>query len=383
MAMKLNPLTGQMEDDSAPMPTSNDLVKEYFKKTYNLDMGDFSNESRQKLVDDSKIGFGDKAGAALAAIGAGFMGKDAAAAGQSKLNAAKAEKQGKLDAFDKGRANFLEERKIGRQAELDSREDEKYAKDQELLARERDPNSQESQMANELAKRMGYKGAPVTAEQFKQFSPALSKMYDIEQKKLDREAQRADRALQREIALGQKNQAREDKLEKEAKLSDKQIEALSSYDKALNSISSIRGQKGQFDTGPLAGRMNSVAGVVGMDDAKKSAFRAEVQDQLAQYIKSISGGAVSDSERAALMQNLPNMNDNDETFNKKLDALEKRLAGHRQTDLDNYRKGGKNVKEFDTAPKATGKVRVSNGKETLEIDASDLADAEKDGYKRI
>lgn len=30
-----------------------------------------------------------------------------------------------------------------------------------------------------------------------------------------------------------------------------------------------------------------------------------------------------------------------------------------------------------------GKVRVSNGQETLEIDAADLADAEKDGYKRV
>ncbi|HET9554350.1 MAG TPA: hypothetical protein VFP50_15415 [Anaeromyxobacteraceae bacterium] len=46
--------------------------------------------------------------------------------------------------------------------------------------------------------------------------------------------------------------------------------------------------------------------------------------------------------------------------------------------------GGRGQPSAPVAPAAaTGKVRVTNGKETLEIDAVDLPEAEKDGYRRL
>lgn len=221
----INPLTGQpYSDDSMSLspsgqpsvatpssptqaPTMNPQVKDYLMQKYNL--GEFSDENRKKLQEDSKLSFGDKAGAALAAIGAGFMGKDAGAAGQSKLNAAKADKRQALDDFEKGRSNKIQEYGLTRQAEKDEREDKAYSESESLKARERDPNSEESKMAQELAKRMGYKGdaAAITAEQFKQFSPSLSKIYDIEQKKLDRQEAREERRFQAGIKASEKEQA--------------------------------------------------------------------------------------------------------------------------------------------------------------------------------
>ncbi len=74
--------------------------------------------------------------------------------------------------------------------------------------RERDPNSQESKMAQDLAVAMGYEGDPskITAEQFKQFSPAMSKKYEIEQRKLDRAEARDERRFQSGIKMDEKMQ---------------------------------------------------------------------------------------------------------------------------------------------------------------------------------
>jgi hypothetical protein len=142
----------------APVAPMNPLVKDHLMQKFNL--GDYSNENRQKLAEDSKLGFGDKFGGALAALGAGFSGKDAGAAGQGFLTNKLNQNKQALDDFDKARANKIQEYSLDRQLKKDTSDDE-------VLAREGDLNSQESKMANELATRMGYKGDPITAKQFK------------------------------------------------------------------------------------------------------------------------------------------------------------------------------------------------------------------------
>lgn len=379
-------------------------VTEQVKQKYNL--GDYSPEKRQALINENAEAASPWM-AGLAGFGAGLRGGDVGAGFKGAMDASQAKTRGKLEAFDTAKKSLKEDFELDRALRSDEQ-------DQQKIKRENDLNSPESKMAQNLAIAMGMnpeQASSLTAAKFKDFSPALQKKYEIAEKAMDREERTKDRQLQREMVQGNrdedrqerakdrqlqremvqsnKNVTRQEKIEKEQRLGDKQVEAMSGYDKALNSIQSIRAGKSEFDTGPLAGRANALAGMVGIDDPKKSAFRAEVQDQLAQYVKSISGGAVSDSERASLMQNLPNMNDNDATFNAKLDALEKRLQGYKQTELSNLKKQGKNVKEWESpvtskpAQKPTGKIRVSNGKEILEIDASDEADAAKDGYKRI
>lgn len=340
-------------------------ARDYLMRKYNL--GNYDDNARQELQKQTDLNGGDYLSAGLMGLGAAFQGKDSGSAISSNLNQRQSQKNQKLDQFEKGRLAKIQEIGLDRDLAKYEREDRDDAEKQAKIMRERDPSSEESKMAQDLAKAMGYKAdvSALTAEQFQAFSPALQKRYEIAQRSLDRQESASERASARAEAKEsrdfQRELARSDKKAQEAKPSEKQVKEFTDFDNALDSIKSIRSQKGQFDTGPLAGRMNSVAGLVGLDDADKTAFRSQVQDQLAQYIKSISGGAVSDQERASLIQNIPTMNDNDETFQRKLDVLEQRLERNRKNALENANKMGKDVKSFER-PSSTSDIKVIGGK---------------------
>lgn len=352
MALKVDPITGEMVDDQM-----DPMVKDYLVKKF--DLGEYGDTQRKQLQDEAKLSMGDRGIAALAALGAGISGRDAGQAGMSMLDRAQKEKRQKLDDFEKGRSNKIQEFGLDREATKAEREEQ-------LRAERMDPNSPRSRAAQQmLIEDYGMNpdlAAKMTAEQAEARLPGLKQKLDRDMREREFSERAKDRALQREIALNQKNQAREDRLEKEAKPSEKQVKEFTEFDNALDSIKSIRAQKDSQDTGPISAAQSTVAQFFGMDDSEKSAFKSEVQDQLAQYIKSISGGAVSDSERATLMQNIPKMSDNDETFSKKLDALEARLERNRQNAVSNASKMGKNVKEFERAPNSKEETKVVNGK---------------------
>ena len=338
-----------MPEPEVPMPAApsaapaamNPQVKDYLMKKFEL--GEYTDDARKKLVDEnSKYDVGGRAQAALAALGAGFMGKDAGAAGNAVLDRQKADKNQKLSEFDKGRSGKIQEWALDRDVTKAGRDDEKYAQDQELLMRERDPNSQESKMAQDLAKAMGgYQGDPskITAEQFKQFSPVMRMKYEIEQQKLNQQETRADKRDEKALAA-------ETKATEKAKLSDKQTSELATHDKAIQALDDVLVQKSKWDTGKLSMGMNKVASWVGMDDSQKSAFKSDVGEQLASYIKAISGATVSPTERAALLENVPSVYDNDDTFVAKANALKKRLERNRDIEIDYLSKQGKNTENF-------------------------------------
>lgn len=225
--------------------------------------------------------------------------------------------------------------------------------------------SPQSQMARQTLKDLGVNVPEnLSAGQIEKLFPNISMALNMkEQTRARLEAaheRNKDRQLQREMmsesrqsTLADKQERRNDKLEEKAKPSDKQISDITTLDNALEGIRSIKQQKPQFDTGPIAGRTNAVAGFLGMSDPKKTAFRAQVGEQLAQYIKSISGAAVSENERQALLQNLPTMNDSDSAFDAKLKVVEDRLNHHKNNYLNNLSLGGKNVDSFKEANKAS------------------------------
>lgn len=160
----------------------NPSVREYLLKR----MAD-----RKALESESKeSSTGDTMKAVLGTIGAGFMGKDPTAAGQAILARQDAQKKAKLTDFDSGTDRYVKEQSL--------------LKDDDLFQRESDVGSQESLMANELAQSMGYKGKPLTATQFKSFSPVMAKRYEIEQKKLDRQEARDERRFQQGIKMDEK-----------------------------------------------------------------------------------------------------------------------------------------------------------------------------------
>ncbi len=96
-----------MPDSSAPDSLQmNPIVKDYLAKKYNLT--DFNPDARQALVDQSKPNFGDRALAALSAVGAGFQGHNAGTAGLNTLNNIVEQKQQKVKDFDASRKSALE-----------------------------------------------------------------------------------------------------------------------------------------------------------------------------------------------------------------------------------------------------------------------------------
>lgn len=383
MALKLNPITGQMEDDGLP-ENYNDLaqqealeqapvqpqspppidINQYLKDKYGLG-NKYSDEARQELVDNSGAGIGGGITAALAALGAGFQGKDSTQAALGTVDSIVKGKQRGIDEFDKGRAAKIQEFKFDQDMS-------KAQRDEQIIADSKDPMSARSKAAQDLlVQDFGFNpelAAKMSAEQIEARIPTLKAKLDREFKEKELSERRLDRQAAQQQARDAKDLARQDKMEKEARPSEKQVKEFTEFDNALDHIEKIRFNKKSQDTGPVSAAQSKIAQFFGIDDAEKSAFKADVGEQLAQYIKSISGGAVTNEERADLMKNIPSVSDNDDTFNKKLDALESRLADKRRNHLTNTRKSGKNVSEFEREPsrpdngKKEPETKVVNGK---------------------
>jgi hypothetical protein len=133
---------------------------------------------------------------------------------------------------------------------------------------------------------------------------------------------------------------------KRTMLSDGQVKIIAEYDNGLAMLQDIGKAKAGVDTGPVAARRNALAGKFGLDDPNISSFRAMVGDQLASYIRSISGAAASDRERAFLMQNIPKVEDSDAVFEAKLKVVSERLAKLREIELGLFGAQGKEIDAF-------------------------------------
>lgn len=215
------------EQPMGPQPM-NPQVKDYLTQKYGLDQ--FSPEKRQAIEAQNEE---DRGGpnilAGLAAFGAGLQGGNAAQAGQNFLQMQEGRRQARLNDFDKNRQFALND-----------------MNDKEMLAkkeREMDPNSQESKLAQKLAMDMGLpqdQAMKLTAAQFNQFSPALQKRYDLQQRQLDRQEARderrflaGERSLERKEALAQRM---EDKKERQELAQSEKMQALQTPYGLANSV---------------------------------------------------------------------------------------------------------------------------------------------------
>ncbi|NJO18786.1 MAG: hypothetical protein HC838_00180 [Spirulinaceae cyanobacterium RM2_2_10] len=289
--------------------------------------------ARQKIVDqNAEEASGPNWRAGLAAIGAGLQGQNAGAAAAQIMDQQSKQRQGRLAEFDKQKAQSMADR-----------DDEVM---QAKLGRETDPNSAESKMAQDLAVAMGMNAAQakgLTAAKFKEFSPALQKKYEIAEKSLDRSERAADRRESRDARLYQQSLAREDKKEKEAKLSDKQIESFTDFDNAQSDLNNILAQLGEHSdwTGPADGRIPSI--LVGQD---QNAWRSAVGKYKDAYRKAVTGAGASNAEIARLESRLPSETDTFETFKSKAAEAQNELARRKEVLASNLQKGGKNVEKF-------------------------------------
>lgn len=95
---------------------SDPVVAEYFKNKGAApanSLGEYTDENRKKIVDEnSGFSMGEGLVAALSALGAGFQGRDSGAALGSTLDRFSKAKQGRIDEFDKTRAQKIQANKI-------------------------------------------------------------------------------------------------------------------------------------------------------------------------------------------------------------------------------------------------------------------------------
>lgn len=192
-----------------------DMVNQYVSQKYGLGQ----RQALQDQIDTENQGPNWQA--ALASLGAGLSGGNAAAAGQAVLNQQAGDQNRRLRQFDE---NALAEKN-----ELAAKRSEAQAKS------DNDPNSDASKLAQNLAKDMGVDPSllpNLTAARFKAIGPTLEKKFKIEQDRLERESSDKNRAdmlavakqdsankfaLAREDRLAREEDRRSDKAEKEAK----------------------------------------------------------------------------------------------------------------------------------------------------------------------
>jgi len=173
----------------------------------------YSPEARAKLVETkNKAAAGPDWAAGIAAFGAGLQGKDAMGAGRQVLGIQEAKRAQPLQDFDITRANLqarISELREGKDRDIKDKEESNLNR----------LDSEETILAQTLAKKLlpTKDFSKMTAAQINKSLPNLSKLYEIEQKKLDRAESRAATTAAKEAA----------KMEKSAQVLEKDVQKLS------------------------------------------------------------------------------------------------------------------------------------------------------------
>lgn len=279
------------------------------------------------------------------------------------------------------------DRQMQRQDKQDQMAEDKQAKVMEKLSLDidsanldfqdaqatRDPNSAQSKFIQDafinMQKAMGQ---PVSEEsvratpghQIYQVSPWMQKLYsdklrlqtaqqrmDIQERRIQQADERLD--IQRDREKGKQNRfdrAQGFKEQEKQEISDKQTELITQYDMGSDVLDRIEDQLASTTDflGPYASRVEDQKSLVpGVErDPEFIKMQALVGDQLAKYVKQLSGTAVSDEERKRLEKNIPMMTDKPGEFKIKLDEFRKTLNEARERTIGNIEKQGKNPSAF-------------------------------------
>lgn len=234
--------------------TSPELKAAYAKK---LDMGKYSDENRAHLLkQQSDPNWGGALQAGLAGVAAAFQGKDSGAASADVLNRDERQNQIKLNQFDKGRQDKIQDYALGQQMTKDERENAKS-----------DPNSEPSIAFRKMieanfpkvAKSYGDNWSNVTAaDQNIIFDPLKLKEQTDARKEAamlansQRGDAREDRKLQREQMDNEKKQKLVTPFglansEDDAKKLKDAFESKSNFDNKIDEMISLREKHGGGD----------------------------------------------------------------------------------------------------------------------------------------
>jgi len=207
-----------------------------------------------------------------------------------------------------------------------------------------DPNSMISQLSRNTMNSLGIQiPEGVSAGILKQSGVSIGSLLGIKESIEGRKEIAKIYGAQKADAKKETDDLKREKMER---LSDKQVENVTGINKAISHIESIIGDKPKFETGPKADLRNKAAHTIGKDDPEISAFRSRVGEQLATYIKSISGAAVSEPEAQRLIANMPTMYDSDEVFMAKAKRLLEDLKKDKEIYLKDLQTQGKKTVGF-------------------------------------
>jgi len=125
--------------------------------------------------------------------------------------------------------------------------------------------------------------------------------------------------------------------------SDKQTENIANTAYIGEVLRDIRRLKTGVNTGPISSRVEGVKGFVADKDPKYVALEGVSGKFLADYLKTISGAAISELEMKRLKENVPHVGMNDEEFMIKLDNFEKIFTKGINKTIKAYRAQGKDI----------------------------------------
>lgn len=170
---------------------------------------------------------------------------------------------------------------------------------------------------------------------------------------------RDDRNIQREQIQATRDLSRQDRKDREAKLSEKQSTEIQDFDDSLATMKSVMGQLGQHSdwTGPVDGRLPDA--IVGADQV---AFRSELGRMVDKYRKLITGAGASNQELKKLEGRLPQPTDTYANFVSKANNFMKEVERGRGSFVKNLSAQGKNTKPFESGLQSEVNAQKSSEK---------------------
>lgn len=158
-----------------------------------------------------------------------------------------------------------------------------------------------------------------------------------EESRKDREAQLRQQRFEQQQSLNIDKFGLSAK--KSGELSDKQVDDLSNIQVALDQVNDFN-FKALTTTGPVEGRVRAFAESLGVESNLDFVeLKAQVNATLADYMKAISGAAISEPEAQRLSAILPQAKDSAPAFKAKLARFEKQLRSRLKTKVTGITKG--------------------------------------------
>ncbi len=113
----------------------------------------------------------------------------------------------------------------------------------------------------------------------------------------------------------------------------KELEDFQGLTVALGNLDKIGANLPGWDTGFVKNKANRLAWYAGMDSPQRAKINTQLGINLAEYIKSVSGTAASDNERAYLEAIAPNASDDEDTLFAKMEGFQDFLEGKLETTI--------------------------------------------------